>query len=61
MEVTFQDTMKRFKVLNILEFDSIRRCMSVIVQDEKGIAFHKRFFAIWQSGYIGWYVLQLSY
>lgn len=53
MEVTFQDTMKRFKVLNILEFDSIRRCMSVIVQDEKGIAFHKRFFAIWQSGYIG--------
>ncbi|XP_025080273.1 probable phospholipid-transporting ATPase IF isoform X3 [Pomacea canaliculata] len=36
MEVTFQDTMKRFKVLNILEFDSIRRCMSVIVQDETG-------------------------
>ena len=36
MEVTFQTDMRRYRILHILDFSSARRCMSVIVQNEKG-------------------------
>ncbi|KAK7484877.1 hypothetical protein BaRGS_00023920 [Batillaria attramentaria] len=34
MEVTFKTEMRRYRVLHVLDFTSVRRCMSVIVQDE---------------------------
>ncbi|XP_074657516.1 phospholipid-transporting ATPase IF-like isoform X2 [Tubulanus polymorphus] len=36
LEVSFHGTTRRFQPLHILEFDSVRKCMSVIVRNEKG-------------------------
>lgn len=36
MEVTFKGEMRRYKPLHVLEFDAVRKMMSVIIQNEKG-------------------------
>ncbi|XP_064615667.1 phospholipid-transporting ATPase IF-like [Liolophura sinensis] len=39
MEVTFKGEMRRYKPLHVLEFDAVRKRMSVIVQNEKDEVF----------------------